>query len=137
LVVVLTAIRLTFVMVRVSGDPTSLILPEDATEAQRALLRTELGIDRPVLNQYLGYIAGAVRGDFGRSYFDGDIVTAIIIRQLPNTLLLAGTSLLIAVVLGIPLGVMAAVWRGCVLDRAVQVASVIGASVPPSGSASC
>jgi len=130
LIVVLTAITLTFVMVRVSGDPTSLILPEDATEAQRELLRIELGIDRSVLNQYLSYIAGAFRGDFGRSYFDGDTVTAIIMRQLPNTLLLAGTSLLIAVLLGIPLGVMAAVWRGGVLDRAVQVASVVGASVP-------
>jgi peptide/nickel transport system permease protein len=130
LIVVLTAITLTFVMVRVSGDPTSLILPEDATDAQRALLRTELGIDRPLVNQYFSYLAGATQGDFGRSYFDGDTVSAIILRQLPNTLLLAGTSLLIAILLAIPLGVMAAVWRGGILDRAVQVASVVGASVP-------
>jgi peptide/nickel transport system permease protein len=129
-IVVLTAITLTFIMVRVSGDPTSLILPEDATEAQRVNLRSELGIDRPIVNQYFGYLAGAIRGDFGRSYFDGDTVSAIILRQLPNTLLLASTSLLIAVLLGIPLGVMAAVWRGSILDRSVQIVSVLGASVP-------
>lgn len=129
-IVVLTAITLTFIMVRVSGDPTSLILPEDATEAQRVNLRSELGIDRPIVNQYFGYLAGALRGDFGRSYFDGDTVSAIILRQLPNTLLLASTSLLVAVLLGIPLGVMAAVWRGGILDRSVQIVSVLGASVP-------
>jgi peptide/nickel transport system permease protein len=130
LVVVLTAITLTFVMVRISGDPTSLILPQDATEEQRALLRSQLGIDRPVLTQYLSYVAGAMRGDFGRSYFDGDTVTAIILRPLPNTLVLAGTALTVAVVLGIPLGVMAAVWKGGVLDRIVQVTSVLAASIP-------
>jgi len=130
LVVVLTAITLTFVMVRISGDPTSLILPEDATDAQRANLRSQLGIDRPVWVQYLSYVAGALRGDFGNSYFDGDTVTSIIMRPLPNTLLLAGTALAISVVLAIPLGVMAAVWKGGLLDRAVQVTSVLGASVP-------
>lgn len=130
LFVVLTAITLTFVMVRVSGDPTSLILPEDASPEQREGLRRELGLHLPVLQQYGRYVANAVQGDFGRSYFDGDTVTAIIFRQLPNTLLLAGTSLLLAVMIGIPLGVMAAVWRGGLLDRAVQVLSVVGASVP-------
>lgn len=130
LLVVLTAITLTFVMVRLSGDPTSLILPEDASEGQRTALRHELGLHLPLLEQYLRYLAGAIQGDFGRSYFDGDTVTAIILRQLPNTLLLAGSSLVLAVLLGIPLGVMAAVWRGGFLDRAVQVVSVVGASMP-------
>lgn len=130
LVVVLTAITLTFVMVRVSGDPTSLILPQDATAEQRALLRSQLGIDRPVLTQYFSYVAGAIKGDFGRSYFDGDTVTAIILRPLPNTLILAGTALAVAVILAIPLGVMAAVWKGGVLDRIVQVTSVLAASIP-------
>ncbi|MDM0058477.1 ABC transporter permease [Variovorax fucosicus] len=130
LIVVLAAITLTFVMVRASGDPTSLILPQDAPAEQRTLLRSQLGLDRPVLVQYFSYVAGAVRGDFGRSYFDGDSVTAIILRPLPNTLLLAGTALLIAIILGIPLGVMSAVWQGGVLDRTVQVASVFTTSMP-------
>ena len=69
-------------------------------------------------------------GDFGDSYFDGDSVTGVIMRRLPNTLLLAASALLLAVVLAIPLGVLAAVWQGGVLDRTVQVISVIGASTP-------
>jgi len=130
LLVVLTAITLTFVMVRLSGDPTSLILPEEATAAQRAQLRAQLGIDRPILAQYLSYVTGAARGDFGRSYFDGDTVSAIVLRPLPNTLVLAAAALFLAVVFAIPLGTLAAVWKGGWLDRAVQFVSVLGASVP-------
>ena len=84
LAVVLSAITLTFVMVRISGDPTSLILPEDATAVQREALRRELGLDRSLAGQYVAYLGGAVRGDFGRSYFDGDTVSAIILRQSPE-----------------------------------------------------
>jgi peptide/nickel transport system permease protein len=130
LCVVLTAITLTFFMVRLSGDPTTQILPEDATPEQRASLQRELGLDKPVAVQYLRYMSGAARGDFGKSYFDGDSVTTIVMRRLPNTLLLAGASLAAALVLAIPLGVLAATWRGGGLDRTVQVISVVGASVP-------
>ena len=130
ILVVLTAVTLVFVMVRISGDPTTLILPQDATEAERVALRHELGLDRPVMVQYLAYLGGAVHGDFGQSYFDGDTVTAMIMRQFPNTLVLTGTALLVAVALAIPLGLLAAVWRGGVLDRAVQLVSVVGVSTP-------
>ena len=128
--VVLTAVTLVFVMVRISGDPTTLILPQDATEDERIALRHELGLDRPVLKQYLAYLGGAVHGEFGQSYFDGDTASAIIMRRLPNTLVLAGAALAVAVALAIPLGLMAAVWRGGLLDRAVQLISVIGVSTP-------
>ena len=128
--VVITAITLTFFMVRLSGDPTTQILPQDATAEQRAALQRELGLDQPVSTQYFRYILGAAHGDFGRSYFDGDTVTSIIMRRLPNTALLAGASLAVALVLAIPLGVLAATRRGGPLDRSVQVVSVIGASVP-------
>lgn len=130
LLVVLSAITLTFAVVRLSGDPTSLILPQDATTEQRNALRHSLGLDQPVLEQYLRYLGGATHGDFGDSYFDGDSVTAVIMRRLPNTVLLASSALLLAVVFAIPLGVLAAVWQGGVLDRVVQVVSVIGASTP-------
>jgi peptide/nickel transport system permease protein len=130
LCVVLTAITLTFFMVRLSGDPTTQILPEDATPEQRSSLQRELGLDKPIPVQYLRYMSGAARGDFGKSYFDGDSVTTIIMRRLPNTLLLAGASLAVALALAIPLGVLAATWRGGRLDRTVQVVSVVGASVP-------
>src|SRR5690606_11038610 len=130
LCVVASAITLTFFMARLSGDPTTQILPQDATAEQRVALQRELGLDQPVSVQYFRYLAGAVRGDFGKSYFDGDTVTSIIMRRLPNTALLAGASLAVALAFAIPLGVLAATRRGGLLDRAVQVISVIGASVP-------
>ncbi|MDM9558749.1 ABC transporter permease [Bordetella petrii] len=130
LCVVASAITLTFFMVRLSGDPTTQILPQDATAEQRVALQRELGLDQPVSVQYFRYLAGAVRGDFGKSYFDGDTVTSIIMRRLPNTALLAGASLAVALAFAIPLGVLAATRRGGLLDRSVQVISVIGASVP-------
>lgn len=130
LCVVASAITLTFFMVRLSGDPTTQILPQDATAEQRVALQRELGLDQPVSVQYFRYLAGAVRGDFGESYFDGDTVTSIIMRRLPNTALLAGASLAVALAFAIPLGVLAATRRGGLLDRSVQVISVIGASVP-------
>ncbi|SAL04355.1 binding-protein-dependent transport system inner membrane protein [Caballeronia calidae] len=130
LCVVLTAMTLTFFMVRLSGDPTAQILPQDASAEQRLALQKQLGLDKPVPRQYLNYMEGAAQGEFGSSYFDGDTVTAIIMRRLPNTVLLACTSLVIALVFAIPLGVLAATRRGGLLDRSVQVVSVMGASVP-------
>lgn len=130
MLVVLIAITLTFFMVRLSGDPTSQILPEDASTEQRVALRKELGLDRPVAVQYLRYLEAAAHGDFGRSYFDGDKVAMTIMQRLPNTGLLAGTSLVIALLFAIPMGMMSAVMQGGLLDRAVQALSVLGASVP-------
>jgi peptide/nickel transport system permease protein len=130
LIVVLAAITLTFVLVRLSGDPTASLLPEDASGEQREALARSLGLDRPILTQYLSYLGGALKGDFGDSYFDGDTVSSIILRHLPNTALLATTAFMFAVALAIPLGVMAAVWHGGALDRFVQVMSVLGASTP-------
>jgi len=128
--VVLTAITLTFFMVRLSGDPTAQILPQDATVEQRHALQKQLGLDQPVPQQYLHYMEGAASGNFGNSYFDGETVTAIIMRRLPNTVVLACASLALALVFAIPLGLLAATRRGGGLDRAVQVVSVIGVSVP-------
>lgn len=107
--VILTALTLTFILVRLSGDPTSLILPQDATEAQRMALRGQLGLDRPVLEQYLSYLAGAFRGEFGQSYFSSEAVSSIVLRHLPNTLVLAAAALGIAVAAAVPLGIVSAV----------------------------
>ena len=79
LIVVFAAISLTFALVRLSGDPTSMILPQEATAEQHADLRSSLGLDRPILEQYISYVAGAVRGDFGASYFDSSSVSSIVL----------------------------------------------------------
>lgn len=130
LAVVVTAVTLTFFMVRLSGDPTAQILPQDATAEQRLALQKQLGLDQSLPRQYVNYMEGAAKAEFGNSYFDGDTVTAIVMRRLPNTALLASSALAIALVFAIPLGVLAATWRGGLLDRSVQAISVLGASVP-------
>lgn len=130
LLVVLSALTVTFVLVRFSGDPTSIILPQEATEEQREVLRQQLGLNESLPAQYVTYLGNAAVGNFGRSYFDSEAVTSIVMRHLPNTLVLAGASLALACLFAIPLGVLAAVWRDGLLDRFVQVAAVTGASMP-------
>ncbi|MDA3626346.1 ABC transporter permease [Saccharopolyspora oryzae] len=130
IVVIFGALTLTFVLARMSGDPTGLILPQDASAEQRAQLRSQLGIDRPLLEQYLAYLGGAVRGDLGDSYFDSSSVSAVVLRYLPNTAILAVSSFVLTVLVAVPLGTLAAVRRGGVLDRLVQAVAVVGNSVP-------
>ncbi|PPC74707.1 ABC transporter permease [Pokkaliibacter plantistimulans] len=128
--VVLTTISLTFVLVRLSGDPTSILLPQDATQEQREALRDSLGLNDSLLVQFVTYLGKAATGDFGTSYFDQQTVTSIVGQHLPNTLLLAGSAMALALIFAIPLGVMSAIWRGGILDRMVQLFAVVGASMP-------
>ena len=121
LAVVITAVTLTFFMVRMSGDPTAQILPQDATAEQRLAMQKQLGLDQPLPRQYMNYMQGAAKGEFGNSYFDGDTVTAIIMRRLPNTALLASSALAIALVFAIPPGYATAVWLPSGLAAAAVV----------------
>ena len=133
LLVVLTAITLTFAVVRLSGDPTSLILPQDATTEQRGrALRHSLGLDQPGTGTIpaLSLVARRTATSAISTSMAMKASLRVIMRRLPNTVLLAGSALLLAVVFAIPLGVLAAVWQGGVLDRVAQVVSVIGASTP-------
>lgn len=130
LLVVFGALTITFFLVRISGDPTSLILTQDATAEQREQLREQLGLNDPLLLQYFSYVGNALRGDLGTSYFDSGAVTEIVLRYLPNTVLLATSSFILTVVIAVPLGTMAAVWRGGILDRFVQGLAVLGNSIP-------
>lgn len=128
--VVFATVTLTFLLVRLSGDPTSLILAIDATEEQRNNLRHTLGLDRSLWEQYLTYVGNALTGDFGRSYFDNRAVSDIVLQHLPATLQLAGAAFALTVVTAVPLGVLSGIWAGGVVDRSVQVVSVIGGSMP-------
>lgn len=130
ILVVVTTISLTFFLVRLSGDPTSILLPQDATQEQREALRDSLGLNDSLPVQFITYLSKAATGDFGTSYFDQQSVTSIVGRYLPNTLLLAGSAMALALIFAIPLGVMSAIWRGGILDRTVQFFAVLGASMP-------
>ena len=103
---------LVFCMSRLTGDPTLLMLPDDATQEDIAQLRRALGLDRPLPVQYWVFIGNAVQGDFGRSIKGQMPVIDMIKERLPNSIKLAAVALGIAVLLAFPLGVMAAVIQG-------------------------
>src|SRR5438105_13882710 len=112
----LVAVRLVvFLCLLATGDPVELLAPPEATDHDRALLRQAYGFDQPLLVQYAGFLSRAVRGDFGQSLFKGKPAMELVLERFPASVELALTATLIAVALGIPLGILAAVMRG--LDR--------------------
>jgi peptide/nickel transport system permease protein len=120
-----------FLLVRASGDPVVLLLPEDATQEQIELLRTSLGLDRPVWEQYARYVGNLVRGDFGTSIrFGNQDAFQITVERLPATLQLASAALLVAVMISLPAGIIAATHRNRWPDRVASTLSVLGEAMP-------
>jgi len=120
-----------FLLVRSAGDPVVLLLPEDATQEQIELLRTSLGLDRPVMEQYVRYLGNLLRGDFGTSIrFRNQDAFQITIERLPATLQLASAALLVAIVISLPAGIIAATNRNRWPDRLASTMSVIGEAMP-------
>ena len=114
----------------IPGDPVSVMLGPEASPAQIEATRRSLGLDRPIHEQLLGFYARVLRGDLGQSYFlDRPVTTAIIERAEP-TLMLMACALLVAVVIGVPSGVVAAAHRGSVWDRTLMLGSLLGVCVP-------
>ncbi len=114
----------------VPGDPVDVMLGETAQAADKVALRAELGLDRPVLVQYGAYLGGLAQGDLGRSFSYRKPVAEVISGRLPATAQLAGCALVVAVLVALPLGVLAAVRKDTALDRGSLVASLLGVSMP-------
>jgi peptide/nickel transport system permease protein len=114
----------------VPGDPAHAILGLNATPELVARLRTELGLDDSLLTQYLRWLGNVLTGDFGTDYSSSAPIGTLLTQRLPVTIELAVVALAIANVIGIPLGVAAAVWRGRAPDSAAQGVSLLGISVP-------
>lgn len=112
------------------GDPAAAILGDSARSADIASVRAELGLDQPPLIQFGQWIKQIARGDLGRSYYMQQPVASLIAERLEPTLSLASVTLLFAVLVGVPIGVVAASRHGGFLDRALMSASVLGFSVP-------
>ena len=124
------ASALTFFFVNLApGGPAS-IMRFDVSPEQRDALIKLMGLDRPVPQRYLEWLAGAVRGDLGTSLLTNEPVTARIGDRLPNTLTLAGSALLLSIVVGIPIGVIQAMRRGKPIDHLLSLLTAIGLSVP-------
>jgi len=113
-----------------AGDPAAIIAGDNATSADVAAIRTRLGLDRPVAEQFVIWIGRVVRGDFGESYFFKKQVSELIADRVEPTVALAVATLVITVALAIPLGVLAAWKRDTWIDRSLMGFSVLGFSVP-------
>lgn len=123
-------VTFTFVVQRTSGDPLQSLLGPDATLEEIEQYRVEWGLDRPIWEQYAYYVANMARGEFGKSYRDGRQVTAIIAERVGPTLALGLSAYLVATLVGIPAGILAALRRGSVLDRLIMGFAVLGFALP-------
>lgn len=119
-----------FIGSRISGDPTFWLLPDDAPIEQREALRTQLGLDGSLTDQYGHYLAQVSRGDFGLSFRERRPVIEMFIERIPATLRLAGISFLLSLLLGVPIGIVAALNRNTTLDRLVMSLSFFGQALP-------
>jgi peptide/nickel transport system permease protein len=114
----------------IPGDPAQAMLGEGAAPEDVAQLRERLGLDRPLLVQYGSFLQGLLRGDLGVSLRNDQPVTQQIIERMPATAELALASMAVAVLIALPLGIIAAVWRGTVVDHSAMTLSLVGISVP-------
>jgi peptide/nickel transport system permease protein len=114
----------------IPGDPAQAILGEAAPQADVEELRHRLGLDRPLLEQYGGFLSGLVRGDLGTSLRTGQPVTAQILERMPATIELAAAAMIVAICVSMPLGIAAAVRRGTFVDHAAMTLALTGVSVP-------
>jgi peptide/nickel transport system permease protein len=119
-----------FALARVTGNPADLLVPEDATPEDRANFLRVLGLDRPMHEQLVVFLRGALHGDLGQSIRYRKPAVELFFERLPNTLTLVPLALVGALVLAIPLGVLAAVHRGTIIDRASSALAVLGIATP-------
>jgi peptide/nickel transport system permease protein len=112
------------------GDPAAVMAGDSATPEQVERIRQSLGLDRPVTEQFIDWIGGVIRLDFGESIFLGMSVTEAIVERAQPTLLLTFYALLVQMTIGIPAGVLAAVHRNSALDRVLMIISISGAAIP-------
>jgi ABC-type dipeptide/oligopeptide/nickel transport system permease component len=132
ILVMFLALTLSFYLVRaIPGDPIEVMLGESpATPEMREHLRKVLGLDRPIHEQYLIYIQRLLSGDWGKSIFMGIPVRELIFSRFINTLLLATCSMILSIMIGIPLGVIAALKRESIIDHIIRGVTLFGYSIP-------
>jgi peptide/nickel transport system permease protein len=122
---------LVFLMLRLTpGDPAAIIAGDNANAEQVALIRNRLGLDQPILSQFVIWFGDILQGDFGESFFFKKSVAELIASRLEPTLALSVSTIVLAVLIAVPLGVLAAYRHGSMVDRVVMGFSVLGFSVP-------
>lgn len=130
LLVAATVMTLAFILTRLSGDLAISIAGPNATAADIEAVRKAYGLDRPVLSQFFDWVGRAATGDLGNSYFFQTRVSTLIAERMPVTLTLGLTGLSIALLVSLPMGILAAVRENTGFDRAVQMVALIGQAMP-------
>ena len=130
LLVAATVMVLAFIMTRLSGDLAISIAGGNATQADVEAIRKAYGLDRPLITQFFDWAGHALTGDFGESYFFKTRVSELIAERMPVTVTLGLTGLVIALLVSLPLGILAAVRENTALDRAVQMVALVGQAMP-------
>jgi len=129
--VLATVALFVFLMLRLTpGDPAAVIGGDTATAAQVAEIRGKLGLDKPIAEQFFIWAGRGLTGDFGESFFFKKKVAELIVQRIEPTLALSATTMLLAIIIALPLGVLAAYRHGGWLDRCLMGFSVLGFSVP-------
>lgn len=121
---------LVFVMVRITGDPVSLMVSREASAEAREEFRHKMGFDRPLVVQFMDFVAGAVVGDFGDSLHFKDPALPLVLQRLPATVQLATAGLVMAIVVAIPLGLIGGSRPGSLWDTAGRILGLLGQSIP-------
>ena len=119
-----------FFFVRLTGDPTVLLVEPGASREDMAMVRAQLGLDKPLLVQYVSFVTDMLRGDFGKSFYYRTPVLELYVSRLPSSLMLAAAAMVFSLVIGIPSGILAAVNVGRVWDNAGKVFALLGLSMP-------
>lgn len=120
-----------FIITRmVPGDPAVVMLGPQASVESVQELREELGLNKSVGEQYVNYLKGIMQGDLGKSYYYNEPVMKLILERFPNTLLLSFTSILIAILIGIPVGIISATKQYSIFDYMSMILALVGVSMP-------
>ncbi|MEM1995198.1 MAG: ABC transporter permease [Nitrososphaerales archaeon] len=130
LIVIIGVTAVIFVVSRLSGDPVDLMLGLEATPESRAALRHALGLDQPLHIQYFIFLSNALRGDFGVSIRNNVPAMQLVLERLPNTILLTLVTVLLAVAVAIPIGIVSALKHNTILDYLGMTFTFVGQSIP-------
>ncbi len=128
--VMLAVAFIAFMLFQYVGDPVTNLLGQDATPAQREQLRSDLGLDKPFPVQFARFVGNALQGEFGLSLRQGRKVSALFVERFPATLELSLVAAFLALLLGIPMGVYAALRRGSFMSQVLMTLSLLGVSLP-------
>ena len=129
-VTMLIVLTFVFIILRITGDPLDVLVPPSIPDETREFYRQEWGFDKPLWKQFQIYVGNVIQGDFGESLIEKRPVVEVVTERLPKTLLLGGVGFSLAIIIGVPAGMLAAFFHDRLADRVTTAVSVLGFSVP-------